>query len=54
MNEARAIFEVTAATTEVGGVSSPHTARKNAKKCTGHGSIPTLIIWGAMTRAVRM
>ena len=54
MNGASAIFEVTAAATEVGGVNSPHTPRKNAKKCTTHGSTPTLIIGGAMTSAVMM
>src|SRR5690606_17042421 len=54
MNEASAILAVTAATTEVGGVSSPQTARKNAKKCTTQGSTPYLIIGGAITSAVRM
>jgi hypothetical protein len=29
-----AIFEVIAAVIEVGGVSSPNTPMKNAKKCT--------------------
>ena len=39
---------------DVGGVTSPQTARKNAKKCTTHGSTPTLIIGGAITSAVMM
>ena len=54
MNEASAILAVTAATSEVGGVSSPQTPRKKAKKWTAHGSTPALIIGGAMTSAVRM
>src|SRR3970282_1139882 len=52
MKGASAIFAVTAATTEVGGVSSPQTARKKEKKCTTHGSTPARIIGGAITRAV--
>jgi hypothetical protein len=49
-----AILAVTAATSEVGGVNSPQTPRKNAKKCTTHGLTPTLIIGGAITMATRI
>ena len=49
-----AIFAVTAATIDVGGVSSPQTPRKNAKKCTTHGSTPMRIIGGAITIATRI
>ena len=54
MNDASAILAVTAAATDVGGVSSPHTARKKQKKCTTQGSTPTRIIGGTMTSAVMM
>jgi hypothetical protein len=38
----------------VGGVTSPQTARKKAKKWTTHGSTPVLIIGGTITSAVMM
>ena len=41
-------------TIEVGGVSSPQTPRKNAKKCTTQGSTPIRIIGGAITMTTRM
>ncbi len=53
-NGAPAIFEVIAAEIEVGGVTSPQTPRKKAKKCTTRGLTPTLIIGGAITSAVMM
>ena len=49
-----AIFDVIAAVIEVGGVNSPNTAMKKAKKCTTHGLTPTLMKAGAITIATRM
>src|SRR5690606_27212011 len=46
---ASAIREVTAATTELGGESSPKTATKKAKKWTTQGSRPARIMKGATT-----
>src|SRR5690606_6387203 len=54
MKDVSAIFEVTAADTDVGGVTSPHTATKMAKKCTTQGSTPILMNGGTMTSAVTM
>jgi hypothetical protein len=43
MNEASAILEVTAAVNDVGGENSEKIPRRNAKKWTIHGLIPTPI-----------
>ena len=54
MKSASAIFDVTAATREVGGVSSPQTATKKAKKWITQGLMPTFVMVGAITKARRM
>src|SRR5688500_5837036 len=46
MNEALAMRADTAAVSEVGGDSSPHTDKKNTKKCATQGLMPSLTIGG--------
>ena len=54
MNDVFAIRAETAAVSDVGGESSPHTERKNTKKCATHGSMPSFIIGGTMMTAPMM
>ena len=42
MNDTSAMRAETAAVSEVGGDSSPHTDSRNTKKCATHGSMPEL------------
>src|SRR5262245_46410721 len=44
----------TAAVSEVGGDSSPHTDRRNTKKCAIQGSMPSFFIGGTITTAPMM
>src|SRR5262245_31838072 len=54
MNETLAMRAETAAVSEVGGDSSPHTDSKNTKKWATQGSMPSFFIGGTITTAPMM
>ena len=54
MNDALAIRADTAAVSEVGGDSSPHTDSRNTKKCATHGLMPSSCIGRTITTAPMM
>src|SRR5262245_56667467 len=51
MNDTLAMRAETAAVSDVGGDSSPHTDSRKTKKCATHGSMPSCFIGGTMTTA---